>query len=541
MTDIEFDNLLADLAEETPCFSRMNALDLDALSAEQRRRLVLFLRAQAKIRESFAGAESFVARVMAKERAPADAEAFVESVMRRQSPKKMPWRSSWLPWSIAAAACLMAMGAWWRSMTPVVSPRADSVVSVIKHEKGALGVLVQEVHSSFTEVNPLEHGFMPGRYTMTRGLAHVRLVNGTDLVLKAPVTFSLETAMRLRLESGGLRARVPPQAHGFTVATEGVEYRDLGTEFTVSAGGKSGASSLQVYDGAVDVYDKAGKKLDSVTVGGAVSFQSGKVERGAAVQPPEIPGTDVVKQQKWLELSTRLRGDPSLLAYYSFERDAEMPTKLPDVKTMGEPAHGEIHGARWVSGRWPGKRALFFDRDEDFVETIIPGEHQQLTVAAWVLLDRLDYNNNAIFASNGWAPGAVHLNVSRYARLFGGAHGPTRNTPATQLLATGVWSLLVMTVDAPGRRVDAWLNGRHIYEKLYESEPLIRPGTCRIGSCLPPPDEGNPLRTIRGRIDELAVWKRVLGAQEIENLYHDGCPNLLEQVADKKAETGDGE
>ena len=41
---------------------------------------------------------------------------------------------------------------------------------------------------------------------------------------------------------------------------------------------------------------------------------------------------------------------------------------------------GRIAGARWVTGRWPGKQALLFDRDGDHVKVEIPGEFRQMTL-----------------------------------------------------------------------------------------------------------------------------------------------------------------
>lgn len=539
MTDSDFDDLLAELAEEPPVFTRLQALDLEDLAPEQQRRLVLFLRTQAKIRSSFSGAEAFTARVMAGARA---GEGFVQQVMQVQTQRREVspprWKTDWLPWSVAAAACLMAFAGWWRgeqagsgqgrdvALTPPSTTQVSSAAT--PSPRGAVGVLVNDARAVFASGDPRTQGFLPGRYAMTEGLAHVRLVNGTDLVLKAPVTVNFESAMKLHLEQGGLRARVPEQAHGFTVATTGVEYRDLGTEFIVNAGTEPGQSSMHVYDGEVEVFDAQGQKLDHVRMGKAVSFASGSLERKLADEPPSVPGAETVRYQNWQDESARMRQDPDLVACYSFERDSAHPEMLHDVKTQGEPLPGTIHGARWVSGRWPGKQALFFDRDEDYVTTHIPDDYRAFTVAVWVLLDRLDFNNNALFASDGWAAGAFHFNVDRQARLFGGVFGRSESSLTTGVLSLGVWSLVVMTVDEAQGTVQGWVNGRLVYNKKGVQSEGLRPGPCRIGSCLPPPHEGNPVRTIRGRIDELFIWKKALGEAEIARLYEKGNPDLLE-------------
>lgn len=527
MTDLEFENLLAELADEPPVFTRLHALDLDELEPEKKRRLALFLRSQGKLKIAFAGADSFVAQVMNGKRS---GESFIQNVMQEQSRRNKPMRKqpTWFPWFIAAAACFVAVAGWWQPKRTPEKTLSSTITTTPPTHGGAIGVLVNDARAVFVEGDPKAKGFVPGLYQMTEGLAHVRLINGTDLVLKAPVTLSFESAMKLHLEQGGLRARVPEQAHGFTVATAGVEYRDLGTEFIVNTGAEPGQSNMHVYDGAVEVFDSQGKKLDHVLMGKAVFFSSGSLEHSLAQEPPSVPGAEAVKYENWRDESLRQRADPTLVAYYSFERDEANPPLLKDVKTGGEPLDGNIHGARWVSGRWPGKQALFFDHDDDYVTTLIPGNYKHFTVAAWVLLDRMDFNNNAIFASDGWAAGAFHFNVDRQARIFGGVYGPSKSSLTTGVVSLGVWSLVVMSVDEPKGQAQGWVNGRLVYTKTGVQSEGLHPGSCRIGSCLPPLHEGNPVRTIRGRIDELFIWKKTLSAPEITALYEKGSPDLLE-------------
>ncbi|MCW0217139.1 MAG: hypothetical protein OJI67_02340 [Prosthecobacter sp.] len=113
MTDLEFENLLAELADEPPVFTRLHALDLDELEPEKKRRLALFLRSQGKLKIAFAGADSFVAQVINGKRS---GESFIQNVMQEQSRRNKPVRKqpTWLPWAIAAAACFVAVSGWWQ-------------------------------------------------------------------------------------------------------------------------------------------------------------------------------------------------------------------------------------------------------------------------------------------------------------------------------------------------------------------------------------------------------------------------------------------
>lgn len=63
-------------------------------------------------------------------------------------------------------------------------------------------------------------------------------------------------------------------------------------------------------------------------------------------------------------------------------------------------SNGRIEGARWTFGRWPRKDSLLFDGDDEFVQIDVSGEAKEITIAAWIEIDRLDYEMNAILNSD---------------------------------------------------------------------------------------------------------------------------------------------
>lgn len=523
MTDSEFQALLDFLADEPPAEEVFARLDPAELSPAQRKELALFLCAQAGIRAEIGGAETFARRVMSWA-GKAEKETFTARVMdahlTREATRRTGWRQA-APWALAAAACVAAMSAWWARPDAMPAPAAD----------GAMAVMVDELKATFASSgSPLKSGFAPGAYHLEQGLAHLRMVNGTDLVLKAPVKFDIVNPMRIRLHEGDMRVVVPEMAQGFVVATADVDYLDLGTEFGVSAGTDGKGSSMHVFEGQVDVL-KNGEKLESVTLGKGVAFADGNLRAAPTPEPGRYPKANEIGLRRWEGLSRAWRQDPALVAYYTFEREPGKPGQLSDVKQAGgEAVHGTIHGARWVSGRWPGKQALFFDRNDDHVSLNIPGEYESFTVAAWVLLDRLDFPNNAIFASDGWEPGDFHMNLTSFGKPFGGAWPRTRYAQENQNpLTLGVWTLVVLSVDGKAQTSRAWVNGRVATDgTLVPPARPFKPGACRIGGCLVRPDEGNPVRTLRGRVDEVFVWSRALSAAEVTRLYEEGRPSLIE-------------
>ncbi|MCE9557161.1 MAG: FecR family protein, partial [Planctomycetes bacterium] len=68
---------------------------------------------------------------------------------------------------------------------------------------------------------------------LTAGFAEIKFHSGARVVLEGPASLTLESANAGRLATGKLVARVPKQAHGFTIHTAAETIVDRGTEFGV--------------------------------------------------------------------------------------------------------------------------------------------------------------------------------------------------------------------------------------------------------------------------------------------------------------------
>ncbi|MEL6107877.1 MAG: hypothetical protein AAFU85_17770 [Planctomycetota bacterium] len=104
----------------------------------------------------------------------------------------------------------------------------------------------------------------------------------------------------------------------------------------------------------------------------------------------------------------------NLIAYYPFAKS----DILTNTASHPVASDGRIEGAPWVSGRWPGKHALLFDRATDFVELDVPGEYDALTFSAWIKLDGLGTYLNSIFNSNGLDPGDIHWDIASDGKMM---------------------------------------------------------------------------------------------------------------------------
>jgi hypothetical protein len=191
---------------------------------------------------------------------------------------------------------------------------------------------------------------------------------------------------------------------------------------------------------------------------------------------------------------------------------------------------GRIAGARWVTGRWPDKQALLFDRDGDHVKVEIPGEFRKLTVSAWIYLDRCDFALNAILNSDSWRPGALHFQMSRTGNCVIGhwAKKPQRKQVGPHV-PVGRWTHVAAVADLDGLGTKTYINGELAEKVKLSSFPgALKPGSCRIGDWFREKDPSSiPRRGFRGRIDELAMWRRAVSHEEIREMVAAGRSSLV--------------
>lgn len=449
----------------------------------------------------------------------------------RPKPKVVMFRSNWLPWGIAAAACVMAMAAWWmprdagqvKAISKGASKSAPEVTAMLVDEAGAVFARPRQ---------PGEVRFDPGSYELKSGTVHLRYVNGADLVVEGPARFEIRDAFRTDLAAGRVRAIVPPTAHGFTVVTRDVAYEDVGTEFGLSVDGSTGESQMHVFDGQVNLRsgDASGALLRSVFVGDSVGYREGRIEEVSDMDVGEFPSPGDIGHLRWASLRKERLADPGLIAWFPFERGGNASQLVNAARDHGVP-DGRIAGARWATGRWPGKQALWFDRDSDFVEIEIPGEHAELTVAVWLKVERFEHEMNAILNSNGSVAGGVHFQMNRLGLPRGGAQGVARPKQrwVGNPVPVGKWVHVVSVLSLPQRRHVIYINGLPVLEsELAKGEVLLQPGQCRLGNWLGDARfREDSSRALCGLVDELSIWNRALSAAEVAALTESGRPSLL--------------
>ena len=447
-------------------------------------------------------------------------------------PRGHSWRAGWFAafgagvlLASAAAVALFLLrpvppAALEQSASPPKpdAPKADAIAAL----------LVDGVGAEFaTGRAPDGVRFGPGEYELVKGIVHLRFAQGADMVLVGPARIEVTDAQRTRLVQGQVRVIAPPTAKGFTVATRAANYVDLGTEFGLRVDPASGASDLYVFDGQVDVTDPRSGAVRSVTGGKSTRSVDGRPADAPPLKEGDFPTPGTIGLKRWEQYELEMRKDRTLLAFFPFRRQIDESVLANAVE--GGMGDGRIVGARWTTGRWPGKDGLLFDRDADFARVTIPGEHPDLTIAAWVKVERIDFVLNAILNSDGYEPGGIHFQLNRQGFPRGGVivAGSFKDPFVGKPLPLGQWVHVASVISTRTRSQQIYVNGALARERTWQNDVLVRPGACRIGNWLADPKDQFPTRALRGQMDELAVWSRALQKEEVGRLVEAGRPGLL--------------
>lgn len=408
-------------------------------------------------------------------------------------------------WAAAACITLLAAGVWWWS-------QAERTFATVSN-----GVGVADLAAGTT---------LRGEpHTIDAGTVEFITARGARVVIEAPAAFRFESAQRLRVMHGRVAADVPTAAKGFTVITPTGSAVDLGTKFGVDVP-REGSAEIHVFQGEVVAKPKGGGKRRNLRDGEALSLQSGAsalrdVRSAAFIRPSEMDalsaGFSGGQQARADAALSTLRNDPALVALLDFESNAKMPGTF-----------------RAVQGRWPGSRAAEFVNVGDHMKLDVGGDRvwSQLTLAAWVRIDRLGAPYQSLYHTDGWntdKPGQVHwmiitdttmrLALKHNTLALGSAETqgyPDSRTPV--LPEQGRWVHLAVVYDAEARTVRFFLNGEFDKETRQEIAHPARLGPAQIGNW------DSKDRKLSGRVDELLIVGRAMSDAEVRALYDAGNP-----------------
>lgn len=374
---------------------------------------------------------------------------------------------------------------------------------------------------------------------LSSGLIQLEFFSGATLVLEGPAELEIVSAMRCECRLGKLRADVPPQASGFTVGGGSLDVVDLGTEFAMRVE-EAGAGEVHVLNGEVSIQRVAKpdppRRLEK---GGAVSFTSAGLLSDLPVAPESFVGSARLDELdrsnraatylRWLKHSQTWAKDPAMALYFDFENQQNSDRRLVSaIAQAPATAEGAIVGCRWIEGRFEGKGALEFKRTSDQVRVHLPGEFPSLSLVVWLRIEGFDQWYSSLLLADAYDAGEVHWQITREGLLKLSANGwpGYASPPILKPQDLGRWVQLATVFDGQAQEVRHYLDGAKVSTHPVETQgPTMVFGNAEIGNWHSNRRGKNPIRSLNGRMDEIAVFRRALSDDEIRASYEAGTPS----------------
>ena len=415
------------------------------------------------------------------------------------------------------------------------------------------------------------------RLALRSGLLELTYDTGAKVILQGPVTYEVESATGGYLSIGKLTAKLekrsavsgqrsesanqnseilshkspdlwPLASDLFAIRTPTAVVTDLGTEFGVEVD-RSGATRSHVFRGSV--------KLEPITVNGGMPAESRILHANESaevaktgdpgsltVQPMTVDPATFVRagelpkladdlrlkpSHRWQKYSEQLRKDSSLLAYYDFQLKQGEPSVLPNVAANGDKSFdGIVENATWTTGRMPGKHALLFNGPNDRVRVNLNRRLDNLTLVMWVCTYSVDdvQAGAGLLTSDGWgAPEQIHwqLNSAGQTLFVFGSGAWTAEGPTPRLDRLHRWMQFAAVYDGTAGKIQVYANGTLVGKVESPSHLPVCIGPAQIG-CWDSTQFGTPgpTRNFHGRIDELVIFSRALGDDEVMRMYEEG-------------------
>ncbi|MBA3483241.1 MAG: FecR domain-containing protein [Pirellulales bacterium] len=414
-------------------------------------------------------------------------------------------------------------------------------------DERAVAVLSRVADASWSSSMRLAQGarLTAGRFVLESGVVQMEFLSGANLVIEGPADIELISTMSVFCRKGKLRARVPLQAHGFTIETATHRAVDLGTEFAIDIRDE-GSTEVHVLEGEVRLEDKAraaGTENRQLLHGDAFRGQAGG--RGAPIEvdaPRFIDAERLIqlseqdaqsRYDKWRERSRTIAANPAMVAYFNFEDHSRSDRVLhQDGPLENESSPGAIVGCQWTEGRWPMKQALEFKGVEDRVRVNIPGEYRSISLACWIRIDGFDRFLSSLLLAEGHDLGEVHWQFSDTGKLqlgvkVGDLHSDDYfSDVALRPTDVGRWVHVACVYDHEARCVTHYLDGRRVSTEPTRHDIALRFGASELGNWLPDDyHQDHRVRNFNGRMDEFALFKTALSDVEVRKMYEDGMPS----------------
>ncbi|MCM8533008.1 MAG: FecR domain-containing protein [Lentisphaeraceae bacterium] len=370
----------------------------------------------------------------------------------------------------------------------------------------------------------------PGDVLRTNvGTARIQYSDGTQLMLDEKTTllvYGSSKGKKILLNHGRLSADVTPQPDGkpLILQTPLAQAEVLGTSLSLTS--LKGESVLNVTEGAVRFKNLKGNN-DIVKAGQYARAMENapilaQVVKKKVIKKLRENDPEVLKHDRWLKHSFKLRKDPDLVAYYDFQSLKEKGSRYLFNKaeaTIELPLNGELNNVLAVEGRWSGKKSLYFTEFSyvDCSAHEVFNLQKELTVFAWVKVKSFERNFQTIVSKGD---SAWRLARFRETDTFEFACSGLKQDPylrGPKPIQASEWALVTGTYD--GQKIKLYRNNQ--LELSLDASGDVQMNDLRV---LIGNNSQLPNRNFEGWIDELGIYKRALSLEEVKALYESGKP-----------------
>ena len=345
-----------------------------------------------------------------------DEPGLEDSIMARLAQMPTPtrqrrWNPLWavVGFGVVAVAVFVALRPGWQGLGTTDAKPLPGGAAIAPP---AIAVLSRVVEAAWADGEPdrLEGAELPtGWLRLALGTAQVDLFSGARLFIEGPAQLELRSPSEAFLLSGKVACELNDSARGFRLLTPGLTVVNQGNSFGVKVTG-SGEQEVHALEGKVTI----GRTGESGT-SQILAKQARRLDETGfsetPFRPEEFPAFERVREREaaeaarlllaWRAAADALDSDSSVRVHFNFEEQSPLDASLRNrVRGEGAGGDGQIIGARWSQGRWPGKGALEFRGRGQRVLFRLPGAPAALTLLAWVRVDALPQASSMLLATD---------------------------------------------------------------------------------------------------------------------------------------------
>ncbi len=496
-----------------------------------------------------------------------------DSIMARLAQMPTPRRQrTWNPWWAVAGFAVVVVGVFLAvqqvrdSGKPALLPVPATGGATL--QSPAIAMLSHVVEAAWADGEPdRQEGaeLSPGWLRLALGTVQIDLFSGARLFVEGPAQIELRSSGEAFLLVGKVACELGESARGFRLLTPGLTVVNQGNSFGVKVT-EAGEQEVHALEGKL-VIGRTGELGTSQLAAKQARRLDDTGFSETPFRPEDFPAMERVREREqaeaarlllaWRAAADALDSDPSVRVHFNFEEQSPLDATLRNrMRGEGAGSDGQIIGARWSQGRWPGKGALEFRGRGQRVLLRLPGTHPSLTVLAWVRVDALPQPVSALLATEELqrgepdeekkAPvsGAVDLAAGRPLRWEVKANGqlgfnllrgvvsgkpqweasssPPLLTPERQ----GQWLCLAAVLDSARGELTQFINGVAVSRQKLPSAPPLALAYLSVGNLGVTDAEARQGVSYGffGVMDELLVATRPFSAAELRRYYEVGRP-----------------